>query len=281
MSTVNFEVTFWGVRGSLPVPGVDTIKYGGNTPCVQIQIGDRLFIMDAGTGIYNLGQHLVKQGGHICGDIFITHTHWDHIQGFPFFAPAFIPGNSFTLYGLRSVNLSFRDLIKGQMMYDYFPVSLDEMGSNIYFHELTIGESIQMGDGIVLSSFLNHHPGGCLAYRLDHDGRSCCYMTDSEHTNKIELDLLNFIAGADLLIYDTHFTDKEYAGYEGFPSVAGQGHSTWQEGIKLVKACGAKKLVLFHHATFRSDNEIEAIECEAQEQYPNLVAAREGMLICL
>ncbi|MDD3365126.1 MAG: MBL fold metallo-hydrolase [Syntrophomonas sp.] len=281
MAEVDYKITFWGVRGSLPVPGSETIKYGGNTPCVQIQIGNRLFIMDAGTGIYQLGQHLIKQGQPTSGDIFITHTHWDHIQGFPFFTPAFIKGNKFALYGIRSVNLTFEDLMKGQMEYDHFPVSLDEMGSSINFHELAFGMEMQLGDDIVLRTVWNNHPGGCLSYRLDHKGRSCCYMTDTEHTEKIKPDFLKFAAGADVIIYDSHFTDAEYAGYEGFPSVKGWGHSTWQEGIKLVKACGAKKLVLFHHATYRSDIEMDAIEHQAQEQYSDVFAAREGMVISL
>jgi phosphoribosyl 1,2-cyclic phosphodiesterase len=281
MAKVDYQITFWGVRGSLPVPGSKTIKYGGNTPCVQLQIGDRLFIMDAGTGIYNLGQQLLTQGKPVCGDIFITHTHWDHIQGFPFFGPAFTKGNCFALYGIRSVNLTFADLMKGQMMYDHCPVSIDEMGASIDFHELNFDMEMQMGDDIILRTLGNNHPGGCLSYRLDHKGRSCCYMTDTEHTGEIKPEVLQFTAGADVVIYDSHFTDNEYAGYAGFPSVKGWGHSTWQEGIKLVKACGAKKLVLFHHATFRSDDDMEVIEREAQLQYPNLVAAREGMVISL
>jgi len=281
MAKVDFQITFWGVRGSMPVPGAETIKYGGNTPCVQVQIGDRLLILDAGTGIFKLGQHLMAQGKPIRGDIFISHTHWDHIQGFPFFTPAFVKCNSFSIYGLRSVNLNFEDLMKGQMEYDHFPISLDEMGSNIDFHEITFGTETQLGDGIVLRTVLNNHPGGCLSYRLDYDGRSCCYMTDTEHNARIKPDFLKFAAGADVVIYDAHFTNKEYAGFNGFPSVKGWGHSTWQEGIKLVKACDAKKLVLFHHATYRTDEEMDAIEKEAKKQYTDLIAAREGMVISL
>lgn len=281
MAEKRFMVTFWGVRGSLPVPGPYTIKYGGNTSCVQIQIGERLFIMDAGTGIHSLGQALVKKGSTINGDIFITHTHWDHIQGFPFFAPAFIKGNRFNLYGQSKVNLNFSDLMKGQMCYEHFPVSLEQMGAEIVMHELQSGMEIDLGDGITVKCFNSNHPGGCLCYRLDHAGRSCCYMSDTEHYQELNQDLVNFVCGADLVIYDANYTDAEYYGKEGQPPRIGWGHSTWQEGVKLMQAAGAKKLILFHHSNVHTDADMDSIEREAREQYANLIAAREGMVIAI
>lgn len=281
MAELDFQVSFWGVRGSLPVPGPDTIVYGGNTSCVQVQIGPRLFILDAGTGIYKLGQHLIHKDRIIEGDIFITHTHWDHIQGFPFFAPAFREGNHFTLYGQRKINLTFADLMKGQMMYDHFPVSLDKMGARIDFKEINNGEKVNLGDNITVTTVPNNHPGGSLSYRLDYNGRSCCYITDTEHYPHPDPDLIRFAAGADLVIYDSNFTDAEYAGDDHTPSRAGWGHSTWQEGIKLMKAANAGQLILFHHANYRNDHDMQAIEEEAQRHYPDLLAAREGMIINL
>lgn len=275
MANTDFQVIFWGVRGSIPVPGPDTLKYGGNTSCVQVQIGDRLFIFDAGSGIYSLGRELVKNNSELNGDIFITHTHWDHIQGFPFFAPAFVKGNRFRLYGQSKIDTTFADLMVGQMVYQHFPVSLDQMGAVFEFCELDSGALLDLGDGILLSTICNNHPNGGLSYRLDYRERSCCYITDTEHYPEINEELCHFIHNSDLVIYDSHFTDKEYPRYMGW------GHSTWQEGIKLVEAAEARRLVLFHHANFRSDNEMEAIEKQARARMSNCIAAREGMVINL
>ncbi|MGI5911882.1 MAG: MBL fold metallo-hydrolase [Syntrophomonadaceae bacterium] len=275
MVNSDFQVIFWGVRGSIPVPGPDTLKYGGNTSCVQVQIGDRLIIFDAGSGIYKLGQQLVKSGQKLNGDIFITHTHWDHIQGFPFFAPAFVKGNYFKLYGQSKTDITFTDLMAGQMTYQHFPVSLQQMGAKFEFIELDSGTTFDLGDSIKLTTTSNNHPNGGLSYRLDYQGRSCCYITDTEHYPEIDHNLCRFALGSDLIIYDAHFTDEEYINFVGW------GHSTWQEGIKLVQAAGAKRLVLFHHANFRTDREMEIIEKNAQKCNSNYIAAREGMVIKL
>ncbi len=281
MPKKEFQVVFWGVRGSLPVPGSDTIRFGGNTSCVQVQIGENLIILDAGTGIFRLGHQLISSPKAITGDIFITHTHWDHIQGFPFFGPAFKPGNRFTIYGPAKTDQTFADLMKGQMVYQHFPISLDDMGAQINFCELASGADLGLKDGIRVRTVHNNHPNGGLSYRIDHDGRSCCYVSDTEHYEYIDPDIKAFIADSDLVIYDANFTDKEYQGYEQFTSKRGWGHSTWQEGIKLVEAAGARKLVLFHHANFHSDKDMETIEKDARKRYPDCIAAREGMVITL
>ncbi len=275
MTKSDFEITFWGVRGSLPVPGPHTIKYGGNTSCVQVQIGQRLFIMDAGTGIHHLGQHLLQGKNPICGEIFISHTHWDHIQGFPFFAPAFIKGNRFILYGQSKVNSTFADLMRGQMTYQHFPVSLGELGANIEFQELDSGSHLDLGDGIRLRTVHTNHPNGSLAYRLDYDGRSCSYITDTEHYSCVDPRLIDFAKNTDLMIYDSNYTDEEYPRYLGY------GHSTWQEAIKLAQAAKVRKLALFHHDKARRDEEMEKIEREAQSSFPNCIAAREGLVITI
>jgi len=281
MSKPDFKITFWGVRGSIPVPGTHTVRYGGNTSCVQIQIGSRLLIMDAGTGIHRLGQELLKGSQPITGDIFISHTHWDHIQGFPFFAPAFIKGNCFNLYGQSKVNLNFGDLMRGQMMYEHFPVSLEQMGATITMNELVSGLTLNLGDGIEIKTQESNHPGGCLCYRVNHAGRSCCYMTDMEHTPQTDQAMTEFAADADLLIYDANFTDDEYYGSGALPSRIGWGHSTWQAGIKLLHAAKAKQLILFHHSNFHNDDDMDCIEADARRLYANVTAAREGMVITL
>lgn len=278
MKKPEFAITFWGVRGSRPVPGKDTVVFGGNTPCVDVRIGKRLFIFDAGTGICNLGNTL-SGSTNVSADIFITHTHWDHIQGFPFFMPAFQAGNRFSIYGQGKTNLNFANLMRGQMMYAHFPVSLDQMGAHIDFLELDGGMSMDVGNKITIRTVVNNHPNGAISYRIEHGGRSCCYVTDYEHYAEPDQDMIEFINGADVVIYDSNFTDAEYNGWNGLPSRQGWGHSTWQEGIKLMKTGEAKKLVLFHHATHRTDDEMALIEAEAQKEYSNCIAAREGMVI--
>lgn len=283
MAKEDYTVTFWGVRGSRPVPGPQTIKYGGNTPCVQVQIGEKLIILDAGTGICNLGDKLqqMNAGRPITGDIFITHTHWDHIQGFPFFIPAFQNGNAFSLHGAGTMDLTFANLMRGQMIFPHFPIQLEEMASHIDFLELTPGETVKLGEEITVQTFQNNHPNGGLSFRIEHAGIACCYVTDTEHAPDFDELLINFIKDADLVIYDANYTDDEYLGNHGKPNRIGWGHSTWQAGIRLVQAAKAQRLALFHHDTRRSDDELADIEQQAQEIFPNCFAAREGMVIAL
>ncbi|MGE5371504.1 MAG: MBL fold metallo-hydrolase [Solirubrobacterales bacterium] len=282
MAKQQMNIVFWGVRGSRPVPGPDTVIFGGNTACVEIRIGERLIILDAGTGICNLGSALMRRG-HVQADLFITHTHWDHIQGFPFFAPAFQSGNRFVIYGEGKMNKNFPALMRGQMIYEHFPVSIEQMGAHFEFHEIAPGMCLDIGDGITVRTFPGHHPGRSILYRIDHASGCCCYLIDHEHETDPERyqALVDFTRGADVVIYDTHFTDEEYYGSETLPSRMGYGHSTWQEGVKLVEAAGAKQLVLFHHATDRTDKAMKAVEKLAKKHCPNCLAAREGMVITL
>ncbi|MGI5921292.1 MAG: MBL fold metallo-hydrolase [Syntrophomonadaceae bacterium] len=281
MKNFNYRVVFWGVRGSRPVPGRDTIKFGGNTPCIEIQLGERLLILDAGTGICELGQHLDSALKSVSADIFITHTHWDHIQGLPFFGPIFKAQNRFTLYGPGKESTTFAQLCEFQMRPEFFPVSIQQLGADVQFCQLQGNQILDLKNGIAVKTFSNNHPGGGLSYRIEYNDRTCCYVTDYEHQDPIDNNLIEFVKGADLLVYDSNFTNQEYTGSASVPGKKGWGHSTWQEGIKLVRASGAGQLVLFHHASFRTDEEMEQIEQIAREEYPNLLAAREGMVIDL
>ncbi|MBM7865401.1 MBL fold metallo-hydrolase [Heliobacterium gestii] len=282
MSQRRFDVTFWGVRGSLPIPGPQTTQFGGNTPCVQVRIGDRDFIIDAGSGLYHLGQALRRQSdGPVQGIFLISHLHWDHIQGFPFFGPAFAGQNRFTLYGQAKLGRTFEELFRGQMQPPYFPVLLDTMGAQFDFCDLRGGEVLELDDGVTVRTVLTNHPDECLAFRIEQGGRSCCYLSDTEHDGWNDPLLQAFIAGADLVIYDACYTDGEYDGSEASPPRKGWGHSTWQEGVKLVRAAGAKQLILFHHAMERTDADLARIESLAKAVYPDCLAAREGMTIHL
>ncbi|MGE5544165.1 MAG: MBL fold metallo-hydrolase [Bacillota bacterium] len=279
INTSDFTVKFWGVRGSLPAPGPHTVRFGGNTPCVQVQIGQQLVILDAGSGIHHLGQELLKQGGTIRGDILITHSHWDHIQGFPFFYPGFQSGNFFTVYGQQQGDLTLADQLSGQMDFPYFPIKLRDYKAQFHFQELAAGTSCVLRNGITVKTINNNHPNGGLSYRIQHGETSCCYVTDHEHTPEYDSEMMEFIQNSDLLIFDTTFTESEYLGDAKTISRRGWGHSTWQEAVRLAKAANVKRLILFHHAINRSDDELEVIEAQAQKRFARCWAAREGMVI--
>ncbi len=268
-----FTVTFWGVRGSRPVPGPETVIYGGNTPCVEVRIGKKLIILDAGTGITNLGFKLMEEPGPVCADIFITHLHWDHIQGLPYFQPAFHRGNSFCFYGEKKEDISFTSLIKRTVRPPYFPVPMENLGAALCFSEIEAGESLDLGDGITVRTAANNHPDGGISYRIQYGDKSCCYVTDTEHGTEKAQAILELCKGTDLLIYDAYFTVAEYSRYQGW------GHSTWEEGLALCEAACAGQLILFHHKPERSDEEMAALEASLTGQNSRARAAREGMVI--
>ena len=188
-----FLVRFWGVRGSIPVPGPTTVEVGGNTTCVEVRAGSEIIIFDAGTGLRELGCELMAELP-VSVKLFFTHVHWDHIQGFPFFAPAFGKGNRFDLYGGRKVTASLSEILSGQMEFPNFPVSLDAMGSRMHFHDLHEGEIVSAGGATVTNTNLNH-PGGVIAYRVDYQGHSVVFATDTEHYSCLDEKLVNLARG--------------------------------------------------------------------------------------
>lgn len=277
-----FQLTFYGVRGSCPVPGKETITYGGNTPCLHLSIEGKDLILDAGTGISALGSILKKKGIKKAADIhlFLSHFHWDHIQGFPFFEPAYFPANIINIYGYKGI----ADVMQHQMSNPFFPVNLKEMKAEINFIELEKLDCIKLNN-ISIFTYPGNHSRESLIYRIEYRGRSCCYLTDHEHfTGNLKdrnKEISDFIQETDLLIYDAHFTEEEYRGLNGEIPKKTWGHSTWQEGIQLAIGAGVKKLCLFHHAPFRKDEDIRKIETEARQLFENTTAAREGMVISL
>jgi len=250
--------------------------FGGNTSCLEITAGGQRVILDAGTGIRELGQSLERDGARHF-ELLLTHTHWDHINGFPFFVPAFRPGRSLHIRaGHLSEQGGVRSVFAGQMMQPMFPVPLDSMESHLEFQDFRAGESFDLTGGIAVRTAPLNHPNGATGYRLEFGGRSLCYVTDTEHVpGKPDKNVLGLIEGADLVIYDSTYTDEE------FPNRVGWGHSTWQEGIRLCRAAGAKRLALFHHDPDHDDTFMEGVEAAARREWDHAFAAREDLVIDL
>ena len=272
-----FRVRFWGVRGSLPIPGPATVEIGGNTTCIEVRAGSEILIFDAGTGMRALGNQLLNEGP-LVARLFFTHFHWDHIQGFPFFLPAFSKGNRFDLFGSRKLSKTLAETLAGQMNYPNFPITLEEMAAQMNFHDLHEGEAVACGDAVVTNTQLNH-PGGCFAYRVDFGGHAVVVATDTEHYACVDPKLASLAEGADLLIYDSMYRPEEYRGTNGMPPRTGWGHSTWEEGVRLCKAAHIRKLVLFHHNPDHDDAMVRSIEADAQKAFPDTVSAYEGLSI--
>ena len=262
---MSLRVQFWGTRGSIPSPGPKTVRYGGNTPCVEVRTPDGwLIILDAGTGMRELGRSLLSRanGAPIKGDIFLTHAHWDHIQGIPFFAPIFQRGNHFTIWGSHSLEGSIDRIVRDQMNPVVFPVTFEELDATIDFSAITDNGKRVQRPGFEVSAFPVRHPGGALGYRFQGttgDARALVYVSDNElgSGGKYETPagwrgkLVDFAKGAKVLIHDTTYTAEEYDHYRGW------GHSTYDDAVTLALEAGVEHLVLFHHKPERTDDELD------------------------
>ncbi|OLP19703.1 MBL fold metallo-hydrolase [Leptolyngbya sp. 'hensonii'] len=272
-----FEVHFWGVRGSIPSPGPETVRYGGNTSCVEMRVGGKRLIFDGGTGLRVLGKHLLSQMP-IEAHIFFTHSHWDHIQGFPFFVPAFIPGNCFQIYGaIAASGETMKQRLTNQMLHPNFPVPIQIMKSDLKFVDLTVGDQVSLGDVTIETGLLNH-PNSAMGYRVSWKGHSVVYATDTEHyPDRVDENLVHLARDADILIYDACYTDQEYNDPKS--PKTGWGHSTWQAGLEVAKAAGVKRPVMFHHDPNHDDDFLDRVESEVQAAFPMAILAREGMIL--
>lgn len=266
------KVKFWGVRGSIATPSPRHIAFGGNTSCVEIRINDRLIILDAGTGIRNLGNQLLKEEMRSF-DILLSHTHWDHMNGFPFFAPAYNPACEISIKAGHLIDQGgIERVLSGQMTQPMFPVPLAAMNSRMKIEDFRTGDVLQMGDGIEIKTAMLNHPNGATGYRVEHNGRSLCYITDTEHVpGEPDQNILALIEGADMVIYDSTYTEEE------FPEKIGWGHSTWNEGVKLCQMAGAGSMAIFHHDPDHEDSFMDKIEADARSEWDNVFAAREQM----
>jgi phosphoribosyl 1,2-cyclic phosphodiesterase len=277
---MTLSLRFWGTRGSIPSPGASTARYGGNTPCIELRTGEgRLVILDAGTGIRELGRSLLARsnGDAVSGDIFLTHAHWDHIQGIPFFAPLFRQGNHFTIWGSSSLQTSIDRVVRDQMSPVVFPVSFEELKARIDFQELA--EERRSGAGYHVTAMGVRHPGGALAYRFtegDDTRRGLVYVSDNELSPSARYEdpprwrerFVEFARGAAVLVHDSMYTAEEY------PSFVGWGHSTYEDAVALAIDAEVERLVLFHHRPERTDDEVDHCVGHCRE----LVAARGARL---
>lgn len=266
-----FTVRFWGVRGSIAAPGPATAEVGGNTSCVEVRCGEALFVLDAGTGLRGLGDELMRRA-ETRAEILLSHLHWDHIQGLPFFVPLYVPGAELTVHGPAWGDGGLDGALRRQMSAPGFPVELGDAGARLALNEVRHRSRFQRGDVTISAAKLNH-PGGVLGYRIEHAGRSIVYATDTEHFECIDPALRELAQGADLLIYDAQYMPDEY------PSKVGWGHSTFEAACHLASAAGVKRLALFHHDPRRSDEAVADIEQRARQRFGDVFAAREGMLI--
>jgi phosphoribosyl 1,2-cyclic phosphodiesterase len=273
-SSQEFSLRFWGVRGSIPCPGPETVRYGGNTSCVEIRCGERVLIFDAGTGLRPLGAHLDAQGT-VDADLFFTHTHFDHICGLPFFSSAYAKTNKFRFWaGHLLPDHTLRYVLSEMMMAPLFPIPISVLGADISFHDFRSGETLNPAPGTTIRTATLNHPNGATGYRVEHAGKSICYITDTEHTpGQPDQTVLGLINGADIVVYDSTYDDAEFAAHLGW------GHSTWQEGIRLADVAKVKQLVIFHHDPGHDDDEMDRIAAAAAKARPGTIVAREGMIL--
>jgi len=270
------RVRFWGVRGSVASPASDHLIYGGNTTCIGLSLGDRLLIFDAGTGLRPLGAHLVATGVK-AADLFLTHYHWDHIAGLPFFTPGYDPAFRLRIYGPQlDGGAGPRPALARQMEPPNFPVPLERMTGIATIEAFEVGALLSPAEGVRLITAPLSHPGGACGYRLEAGGRVIAIVSDTEHQpGLLDPAVLRLIDRADLMIYDATYTDETFATRVGW------GHSTWQQGLRLARAAGVRQLVLVHHDPDRDDQALAAIEARVTAAWDKATLAREGTEITL
>jgi phosphoribosyl 1,2-cyclic phosphodiesterase len=301
------SVRVWGSRGSIPCPGASTVEFGGNTACLEIRADEKLSIVDMGTGIRTLGEWLLDKDckkGPIDTDIFVTHTHWDHIMGFPLFAPLFMPTTKLRIRGPVSYeNDTMESIIGTQLSYRYWPVRLSDLAAHLEYDQIK-ETTLDLGGGLRVSTKYLNHPVLCLGYRFEYQGKSIVTAYDTEPFRNLfpvnpqdpnydedaaregELaareenkKVLNFFQNADVLIHDSQYTSSEYEADK-----IGWGHSTYEYAIAAAQKAGVKKLVLFHHDPHRTDKQLAAFETEFREMVTGktgmeILMAREGLTV--
>lgn len=295
------KLRFWGTRGSIPTPGKQTVRYGGNTPCIELRLSNgELIILDAGTGIRDLGERLIETGESVNAYVLISHPHWDHIQGFPFFKPAFISGNQLTIVGGETDKVTLHGMIEDQMNKVYFPIQLSDLKANIRFQKVG-EETFSVFDATIQTLFVNH-PSFAMGYRITHGDKTLVYISDNEPFDrqvaqevrnvesfivekylKIKGDpnerIYEFARDADLLIHDSTYTPEEYVNRVGW------GHSHYLFTLKVAAEGNIRRLILFHHDPSHNDSKIDDIVLKCRNEIAvrkykfDCIAAAEGMQI--
>jgi phosphoribosyl 1,2-cyclic phosphodiesterase len=272
-----FYIKFWGVRGMIPRPGSSFEKVGGRTACVEVGCGSEVLIFDCGSGARALGKHLMRNRTYECR-LFLSHFHWDHIIGVPFFEPFRHRDVKVDIFGPPGGRELLERSLSATVMDRNTISRLDELEASTRYHDMKRGTTVSCGEAVVSGARLNH-PGGVWAYRVDFGGHAVVYATDTEHYSCPDRVLLSLAEGADVLIYDATYTPEEYEGKRGKRSAVGLGHSTYEEGAKLALDAGVRHLVLFHHHPDRDDDEVSAVEDLCRNTFSETTAARERMTI--
>ena len=269
------SVRFWGVRGSIPCPGPNTVRYGGNTSCVEVKCGDHRLVFDAGSGLRVLGLALADEPQSADIDLFLSHCHIDHLIGLPFFVPAFVKGNRLRLWaGNLKAAGGVQQTVRKLMSYPLFPIEIEAAQGKIEFNDFEPGAVLTPRPGIKVMTTPLNHPGGATGYRVEYGGRAMAYITDTElNAGEVDPALLELARDASIVIIDTTYTDEE------LPEHLGWGHSSWQQAVRLANEAGVGKLFLFHHDPEHDDDEMDRIAVAAARMRPGTVVAKEGFSI--
>lgn len=269
-----YTVRFWGVRGSIACPGPDTVRYGGNTSCVEIRCGERIMVFDGGTGLRLLGNELMRAGRPAELDLFYSHTHFDHICGLPFFAPCYNSRSRIRIWAGHLNGRGIESVLNKMMIEPLFPIPMGIFKAQLDFCDFAAGKQLKPHRGIRLATGPLNHPNGATGYRIEYAGKVVAYITDTEHhPGALDVNILALIQRADMMIYDATYTDAE------FPQHKDWGHSTWQEGVRLADAAGVRTLVIFHHDPGHDDAFMDRVAAEAAIVRPGTIVAREGLVL--
>lgn len=273
-----FIVRYWGVRGSIPTPGPTTVRYGGNTTCIEVRCDDEILIIDTGTGARSLGNQLIAEakGAPLKLTVAYSHHHLDHVQGFPFFLPIYQSSTRLQIISAGPKAGITRSVLSSQMTYPSFPVGLESLSCELNYQTVDPGATFEVGD-ISVETCPLHHPGGALAFRVNHRGHAFCQASDVEHTSEVpDPALVALCKDADYLSYDSTYTaGEEYERFKGW------GHSTWRHGLGIAEAAGVKRFIAFHHDPSHDDDFMDGVAADMAAVSPSSLVAREGLTLDL